>query len=296
LTPSPHEVTSGEHARAHGPAGGDPGRGERRPDLYEAIGHGYARTRRPDPRIAAQIHAALGDARRVLNVGAATGNYEPAGRTVIAVEPAWAMLAQRPPGAAPAVRAVAEALPFRAGSFDAAMAVFTVHHWRDLGTGLAELRRVAPRQVVLLNEPAVGRRFWLAEYFPELLELPSEVHAPTVAAVAGHLRVLAVRVVPIPADCTDGITGAYWRRPRAYLDQRVRAGMSPLARLDPDAVERGARRLRADLDSGAWDARHGHLRGLEQLDVGYRLVLAGRETPPRDPRRRRVTRARGRRR
>lgn len=243
------------------------------PALYERIGHGYASVRRPDPRIAALVLEALGDARSVLNVGAATGNYEPAGRAVVAVDPAWTMLEQRPPGAAPAVRAVAEALPFRAGAFDAAMALLTVHHWSDRRAGLAELRRVARRQVVLLNDPAVGRRFWLAEYFPEMLELRSEIHAPTVAEVARHLRVSSVRVVPVPADCADGITGAYWRRPEAYLDPRVRAGMSSLARLDPEAVARGAVRLRSDLDSGAWDARLGHLRNLEELDLGYRVVI-----------------------
>jgi SAM-dependent methyltransferase len=243
--------------------------------LYEAIGQGYRRSRRPDPRIQARLHAALGEAASVLNVGAGTGSYELADRRVVAVEPAQVMLAQRPAGAAPAVRAVAEALPFGDLAFDAALAVCTVHHWRDLRSGLAELRRVARRQVVFMNEPAVGRRLWLVDYFPEVLELPSEVHAPTVADVVAELAVASVEAVPIPANCVDGITGAYWRRPEAYLDPVVRAGMSSLAQLAPEAIERGVRRLRRDLQSGRWDARYGALRRLAAYDAGYRLVVAG---------------------
>lgn len=242
---------------------------------YETIGQGYARTRRPDPRIAARVHTALDGAQTVLNVGAGTGNYEPSDRTVVAVEPAAAMLAQRPPAAAPAVQATAEALPFGDATFDAALATFTVHHWNDLTAGLGELRRVARRQVILMNEPEIGRRFWLVDYFPEVLALPAEVNAPTVADIQQHLAVQSVSPVPVPAGCTDGFVCAYWNRPEAYLDPAVRAGMSTLAQLAPDAVAHGVQRLRDDLDSHAWDVRYGHLRDLQAHDYGYRLIGAG---------------------
>lgn len=246
--------------------------------LYENIGPGYARTRRPDPRVAARVRRALRGVRTLLNVGAGTGNYEPDDRAVVAVEPAAAMLAQRPPTAAPAVRAVVEALPFGDTAFDAALATFTVHLWHDLAAGLAELRRVARRQVILMTEPEIGRGFWLTRYFPESLTLPSEAHAPAVADIAEHLDVQAVEAVPVPADCTDGFVGAFWNRPEAFLDPAVRAGMSILAQLSPEAAARGARRLRSDLASGEWDARYGHLRTLGTYDYGYRLVVAGELT------------------
>jgi SAM-dependent methyltransferase len=244
---------------------------------YETIGTGYARTRRPDPRLAQAIWAALDGARRVVNVGAGTGNYEPTDRWVVAVEPALAMLAQRPAHAAAAIRAVAEALPFPAHAFDAALATFTLHHWQDWRVGLAELRRVARRQVIVLNEPAIGAQFWLADYFPEAHQLPSEQHAPYLADLQQLLSVQSITPLLIPADCTDGFVGAYWQRPEAYLDPAVQAGMSTLALLPPEIRARGVGRLAHDLESGVWNARYGHLRVLATYDVGYRLVVAGED-------------------
>lgn len=246
------------------------------PAAYERLGRGYTLTRRPDPRIADHIDRALGGARTVLNVGAGAGSYEPANRQVIAVEPAAAMVAQRPRGSAPVVRGVAEALPFRDRTFDAALAVLTVHHWPDLAAGLAELRRTATCQVIFNCEPAMAHRFWLVdEYFPEVRELSSERSLPSVSQLALHLSLRGVLEVPVPADCVDGFTGAFWCRPEAYLDPVVRAGMSSLAQLPPQTIARGSERLRSDLDSGAWDRRHGSLRALSEYDLGYRLVLAG---------------------
>jgi SAM-dependent methyltransferase len=242
---------------------------------YETIGVGYARTRRADPRIAARVWQALGAARSVVNVGAGSGNYEPTDRRVIAVEPAAAMIAQRSAQMGPAVRAVAEALPFPGQSFDAALATFTLHHWRDLAAGLAELRRVARRQVILMNEPEIGWQFWLAQYFPEAATLPTERSAPAVALVQQHLEVREVIPIPIPADCSDGFVGAYWSRPEAYLDPAVIAGMSTLALLPPADLARGMARLQQDLASGVWDAQFGHLRRLPDYDLGYRLLVAG---------------------
>ncbi len=242
--------------------------------LYQGIGSSYSAARRPDPRIQRLIIAALGDAQSVVNVGAGTGNYEPEDRRVVAVEPSLAMIAQRRPGTAPAIRAVAEAMPFADQTFEAALAILTLHHWSDLASGLSELRRVTARQVILLFEPWVSWQFWLVEYFPESLSLPSEIRAPSVEDLRMHLDVQSVVPVPVPADCIDGFAGAYWRRPESYLDPSVRAGISSLAQLPPEVAERCVQRLRQDLASGEWDARYGYLRELTELDLGYRLLIA----------------------
>lgn len=244
-------------------------------ELYDEISRGYATARRPDPRIAAQVHAALGDARSVVNVGAGTGNYEPDDRPVLAVEPALAMIRQRPVGAAPVVRARAEHLPFPDGAFDAALATFTVHHWSDPEGGLRELRRVARRQVVLTFEAPVAEAFWAYDYFPESRDVPSERDAPDVDRIGRALDVGRVEVVPVPADCTDGFAAAYWARPEAYLDPAVQAAISSLARLPDEVRARGADRLRAALADGSWERDHGHLRRHPTVDAGYRLVIAG---------------------
>ncbi len=239
---------------------------------YDAIGAGYALRRRPDPRLAAALDDALGDARSVVNVGAGAGSYEPADRAVVAVEPSAVMLAQRGPHAAPAVQAAAEALPFRDGAFDAALAVLTVHHWADQARGLAECARVARRRVVLLTWDPAADGFWLVdEYFPELLEVDRRIFPP-LDAIAAVLGTLTVVPLPIPADCVDGFLGAYWRRPAAYLDPAVRAGISSFARTGA-AVER-LDALRRDVASGAWEARHAPLLQRAELDLGYRVVIA----------------------
>ena len=242
--------------------------------LYQTIGGSYSAARRPDPRIQRQVTTSLGDARSVVNVGAGTGNYEPVDRLVIAVEPSPAMIAQRRPEAPPAIRAVAESLPFGDQTFEASMAILTLHHWSDLACGLSELRRVASRQVVLLFEPWISWQFWLVEYFPECLSLPSEMRAPTIEDVELHLDVRTIVTVPVPADCIDGFAGAYWCRPESYLDPSVRAGISSLAQLPSEVAERCVHRLRQDLVSGEWDARYGHLRQLPEIDLGYRLLIA----------------------
>jgi SAM-dependent methyltransferase len=242
---------------------------------YDTIGRTYSATRRADPRVAARIHAALGAAGRVVNVGAGTGNYEPVDRVVVAVDPSRTMLGQRPSGAAPAVQAAAEALPFRTRAFDVALAVLTVHHWSDLERGLRELQRVAPAQVVFFFEPAWAAQLWMVnEYFPEILELGTERAAPDGDRLARTLHAERIEIVPVPADCVDGFGGCFWNRPEAYLDPAVQAGMSCFAQLDPTVRARGSERLRADLASGAWDRRHGHLRALTEIDLGYRLLVA----------------------
>jgi ubiquinone/menaquinone biosynthesis C-methylase UbiE len=243
---------------------------------YDKIGTTYTRTRRADPRVAAQILAALGDAQRIVNIGAGTGSYEPADREVTAVEPSPTMIAQRPAGSASVVRAFAESLPFPDSTFDAALAIFTVHHWRDTPRGLEEIARVARHQVILSYDAVVEESFWLVDdYFPEMAQLDAQSTGYTSQAIADVIDVRRVETVMVPADCIDGFAACFWNRPEAYVDPDVQAGISGLARLDADVRARATERLRADLASGAWDARHGHLRALAELDVGYRLIVAG---------------------
>jgi SAM-dependent methyltransferase len=241
---------------------------------YDTIGRGYATRRRADPRIAARIMEALGDAERVVNVGAGAGSYEPTDRFVIAVEPSEVMIRQRAAHAAPVLRGVAERLPLADGGFDAALAVLTVHHWTDVAAGLAELCRVAPRRVVLGFDEPQSMSFWFAaDYFPEIAALESE-RAPQLEEIVDGLGATRVEVVPVPHDCIDGFAGAYWRRPEAYLDPGVRAGISSLAVVPGDVLAPGLERLRADLATGAWHDRHADLLELDEIDLGYRLVVS----------------------
>lgn len=241
--------------------------------LYDQIGRQYASTRQPDPRIAAAILDALGDARSVVNVGAGAGAYEPAGRSVVAVEPSREMIRQRPRGAALAVQASAEALPFAYGLFDVALAVLTLHHWTDWRRGVSEMARVAERQVILTIEPSALGTFWLTDaYFPQIVSL-DRGRCPSVSDVAEWVGPCDMRSIAVPYDCSDGFLAAFWRRPEAYLDADIRAGMSGFVLLNQEIVARGVNRLKADLESGAWDRRFGHLRSLDALDVCYRLVV-----------------------
>ena len=242
--------------------------------LYDDLGRTYAATRREDPRVAAQLWAALGPGRSLVNVGAGTGSYEPTDRIVVAVEPSQAMIGQRSRRTSRVVRSVAEHLPFADATFDAALAVFTVHHWTDREAGLGELRRVSKRQVVLFFEPLEVHQFWALDYFEEAKALPSEQNAPSERLLRALLPVREVQRVPVPRDCVDGFGAAYWARPEAYLDPAVQAGMSWMALLPAAVLQRGTDRLRGDLESGAWDAEHGHLRSMDFYDAGYRLAIA----------------------
>jgi SAM-dependent methyltransferase len=241
------------------------------PALYDRIGDGYAGLRRADPRIAAKLVAALGPPAPLLNLGAGTGNYEPADRWVVAVEPSVEMIRQRPARAAPAVRAVAQALPFADGAFEAGLAVLTVHHWPDPLAGLRELRRVVRGRIVILTfDPAA--RPWLTDYVPALAAL-DEARMPPLEVYAQALGQVRITPLAIPHDCTDGFLYAYWRRPEAYLDARIRSGSSSFRALADTGA--GLERLRADLESGEWDRRYGGLRGLETYEAGYRLIVSG---------------------
>ncbi|WP_329055633.1 class I SAM-dependent methyltransferase [Amycolatopsis sp. NBC_01488] len=239
---------------------------------YDEIGVGYALGRRTDPRWLAPVLAAVGSAVTMLDVGSGTGSYEPPSRRVVAVEPSAEMIRQRPPGAAPVVRAIAEALPFPDRAFDAALAVLTVHHWGDWRRGLDELRRVSSRQVVLAYDTALHNDFWLVrEYVPEVAEL--ERSRPSAPEIADFLDASSVISLPVPWDFADGVFPAHWRRPEAYLDPAVRRSCSALAQTSPAAVERGMTRLREDLESGRWHEEHADLLDLPEWDAGFRLVV-----------------------
>lgn len=238
--------------------------------LYDRIGLNYAELRRPDPRIAAAIEGALGSAQTVVNIGAGTGSYEPAGRTVTAVEPSIEMIRKRRPSVSSVVQAFAHDLPFEDRAFDAAMAVLTLHHWPDKQAALREVRRVTRGPIVILTfDPAA--RPWLTDYLPQLAEL-DESQMPAMSDYARWLGPVRISHVPVPHDCTDGFLYAYWRRPGAYLDPRIRSGSSSFWAIGN--VDSGVQRLAGDLERGEWERRYAGLLNLEAYDAGYRLVVA----------------------
>jgi SAM-dependent methyltransferase len=242
---------------------------------YDRIGRGYGEHRRADPRIAARIEEALGDARSVLNVGAGAGSYEPAGREVTAVEPSMEMIAQRPPGSASVVQASAEDLPFDDSSFDAAMAVLTAHHWTNLSAGLNEMLRVARVRIVMVtfDSEALADLWIAADYFPEMLEL----QRPSGASSRNLVTMLPAATsspLPVPRDCEDHFFAALWARPELFFDEEVVRPMWVWQSISEASRRAGRERLAADLESGAWEERYGHLRDEQELDVGLRLVIA----------------------
>jgi SAM-dependent methyltransferase len=260
---------------------------------YSSLAADYAAVRRPDPRIGAQLVAQLGAARTILNVGAGTGSYEPTDRHVVAVEPSAEMRARRDPALPPAIDATADALPFDDGSFDAALAAFTIHHWPDLDRGLAEVRRVTRGPVVIMTaDPEALGGLWLADYAPEfhaaersrypsLERIAAALGAAGSGDAADHAcsarrgaTALDVSQLRIPLDCSDGFADAFYGRPEALLDPAVRNAQSAWSFVDEDAQARFVERLRADLDSGAWDERHGHLRTQTEFEGSIRILTA----------------------
>ena len=246
---------------------------------YGAIGEGYARIRQPDPRIAARFHAALGDARTVLNVGAGAGSYEPTDREVTAIEPSASMRAQRPPHLVRAIDATADSLPFADNTFDAAMASVTVHQWPDLERGLGEMRRVTTGPIAILTfDPFPDEKWWLDDYAPEVLEIESR-RMPELARIGAALSAggrfeTEIQVVPIPVDSTDGFGQAFFGRPERMLEPDVRRAMSAWSFVPADAVARFEHDLARDLASGAWDEKYGGYRTLPEFDGGLRLVIS----------------------
>jgi SAM-dependent methyltransferase len=240
--------------------------------LYDNIARTYSGRRQSDPRIAAAIENAIHGCGPILNVGAGAGSYEPNSRLVVAVEPSRTMIAQRPAGSAPVVQARAEALPFRDASFDAVVGILTVHHWEGQQQGFAECARVARSRVVFLTiDIDVLARFWLFDYLPDLLRIDRPIF-PSRERFEAALGPIELTAVPIPADCRDGFLGAYWKRPRAYLDPAVRAGISTFSKIGD--VTHPLARLENDIDSGEWRQRYSSLQNINELDLGYRLFAA----------------------
>jgi SAM-dependent methyltransferase len=239
--------------------------------LYDQIGIGYSAYRRPDDRIARRIDDGLGESRTVLNVGAGAGSYEPNNRLVVSVEPSAEMIRQRAQNAPQAIRATADHLPFQDHSFDAVLAILTIHHWSHPEKGLAEMRRVARDRVVIFTWDPGHPGFWLVQdYIPEIIEVDQH-NFPSLRDIEEAIGPAEVHTLCIPADCSDGFLGAYWRRPEAYLDPRVRAAISTFSKVDSAT---GIARLRRDLEDGTWNDRYGALLSQPELDIGYRLVVA----------------------
>ncbi|MEM8647121.1 MAG: class I SAM-dependent methyltransferase [Pseudomonadota bacterium] len=236
---------------------------------YDTIGVNYANLRKPDARIGKKIADALGDAETVVNVGAGAGSYEPEDRAVTAVEPSAQMISQRAESDVAVIQGVAEDLPFDDNAFDAAMAVLTIHHWTDQAKGLAEMRRVSRGPVVLLTFDPQYKEFWLLDYLPGLATL-DDSQMPKLPFYSEHLSDVEITTVPVPHDCSDGFMAAYWRRPAAYLDPKIRAAISPFWALGDISEELA--KLERDLASGAWAERYAELLELDAYDAGYRLV------------------------
>ena len=215
----------------------------------------------------------------VANIGAGTGSYEPS-NTVVAVEPSHVMITQRRAEAAPAVRAIAEHLPIGTDGVDASIALLTAHHWSDVDAGVAEMIRVARRRVVILTwDDTVFRQFWLLrEYLPAAAETDARLAVP-ITKLVSLLGTVSIQTVPVPHDCVDGFGGAYWRRPQAYLDETVRAGISMLALSPKPLLAKGLERLKVELTHGAWARRHADLLDVPQLDLGYRLLVSDFDSP-----------------
>jgi SAM-dependent methyltransferase len=260
----PASATSAEAPNAHGSAA-----------LYDTIGAGYTPVRRPDPRLYTEILTALGPSRSVVNVGAGTGSYEPADLHVVAVEPSRVMIAQRPPDAGPPLLGVAELLPIAARSVDAAMTIFSVHHWSDTAAGIAEMVRVSRERVVLvtIDTDAFAAHWMVSEYAPEILDWHASAF-PSISFLLEQLPGALSTPWLVPTDCTDVFFAALWSRPELYLQPEVRAATSVWHQLPETTVDAALARLAGDLKTGRWDERHGDLRTLPALDVGVRIVRA----------------------
>ena len=238
--------------------------------VYDRIGVGYSKFRKPDPRIAKAISKALGGAEKVLNVGAGSGSYETKDRLVVAVEPSGQMIQQRPIGAAPVHQAAAEDLPFDEDQFEVSMALLSIHHWDDFEAGIREMERVSSQRIVIFTFDPEFSNFWLADYIPEIAEIDQPIF-PEMKELEELPGTVTSEVVQIPHDCTDGFMCAYWRRPEAYLDAEVRSAISTFSKIDD--VSQGLKKLEANLKSGEWERKYSELVRLEELDLGYRLVV-----------------------
>jgi SAM-dependent methyltransferase len=237
---------------------------------YEELAEQYYRFRMPDSRIVSVLWAHLEGAKKVLNVGAGIGSYEPVTCQLVAVEPSEKMIALRRVSTAKVVRGSAESLPFDDDTFDVSMALLTIHHWSDIPLGLNEMLRVTRGKVILFTWIGYGNDFWLVEYIPEIRGIDTALF-PTLQELDERIGPIIVDTVEIPHDCTDGFMCAYWRRPEAYLDPDVRKAISTFSRIGD--IQESLLRLEADLSNGTWDRTYGRLRLKESMDLGYRIVV-----------------------
>lgn len=244
-------------------------------DTHEQAAHEHPALRPVDPRIAKQIHEALGDARSVANVGAGAAEYEPVDRWVLAIEPSEHRITSGTRGLTTPIRGYAEGLPIPSKSVDAAMACLTLHQWADWRVGVQELRRVARKRVVIFTyDPAHADRFWLLrDYLPEFGHLHSRRFPPIEQQRVATGDDVHVETVAIPPDCENGLLAAHWRRPRAYLDEQMRAGIPTFQLPGAARLLDGLEKLAKDLQTGRWRQRNRELLSLEQLDLGYRLLV-----------------------
>jgi SAM-dependent methyltransferase len=243
---------------------------------YDKDGVRYSARRQTEPAIAHYIHAALHNAKTILNVGAGAGSYEPEDRYFISVEPSVSMRAQRLSNHKnPALTGRADNLPFDDKSFDAATAFLTIHHWPDIKKGLSELRRVARHQIIIMTfDPDALDFFWNAEYFPEVIEVEKQRY-PTIDRLLDMLGgKTAVHDIPVPLDCVDGFQEAFYGRPEAFLDKEVRNAMSAWGFISEEHQELMVKRLSDDLQSGEWDRKYGHLRTQPTFSGALRLIIS----------------------
>ncbi len=243
---------------------------------YDQLADEYRIYRKPDPRIAERIHLHLRDARSILNVGAGTGAYEPEGADIVSIEPSSGMIMKRERSGSALVRGIAEELPFKDATFDCSMGILTLHHWRDIHSGLREMLRVTRQRIVLFTWIGYCGNFWLENYIPEITGVDEKLF-PTLEELEKILGNMSVETLEIPSDCTDGFMCAYWKRPEFYLDPGARKAISTFSRIP--GVHGRLEKLRRDIENGEWQKKYSHLLERESLDLGYRLVVWGKQIP-----------------
>lgn len=239
---------------------------------YNLIGSNYSYFRKPDNRIAKAIEKEIGNVSFAVNIGAGTGLYEPGFLDLIAVEPSQVMINQRSAGAAPVIKSSAEELPFDDLIFDISLALLTIHHWNDLKKGLSEMKRVSKRQLIFTWDPDFPG-FWMTQrYFPEIKQIDSRIF-PRFDVIEEILGPMKRVPVSIPSDCSDGFGSAYWARPDAYLSEDRRLAMSTFNKISKKDLELGLNLLCREIKDGTWDLLFGHLKKLNELDLGFYILV-----------------------
>ncbi len=240
--------------------------------IYDQIGINYSVSRGTDPKIAKTLYAELEGATRIINIGAGTGSYEPVHIDLVAVEPSSEMIAQRHQDAHPVKQASAEKLPFDDNTFSHAMTILSMHHWVDKPAAFAEINRVATDKFVAITWDPQSEPFWLTrDYFPEIYEMDRAIF-PYLDEFVEHFDDVKMETLLVPSDCEDGFFAAFWKRPGAYLDPKVRQATSPFSNVEN--LDESLQRLEDDLKSGAWAKRNEAFLSANAWDVGYRLITA----------------------